>query len=401
MAGFWDALMDAYRNAPQQPMPLFASTPQEKTLDQTYPGAPAMVGAIAEPFKQFTQAHYSEFQPGRSVQDMPQTMQHLPEVAMNMMGGGVSFAQPASAGIFGGRLAKTADQAALARAEDLAAKGAPKEQIWNDTGWFTGADGKWRFEIPDDQAKMTWRSWFSDRAKLNTENPALAKKVDYYDSMLIDSMTPRKQANKDRVAQEAGLLKDYNSVPAAISHPDLLAAYPDVASVSMNRSPGTSAMIGYNGLFNSGNGAKDSIVIASDAAKSKSTPLHELQHYVQEHEGFASGGDPAQIARGYRSIIRDAEEQIATINSRLAGAAGTPKYDELLSLRQELVNEIQRIQGPHMIGPQEKAFDEYQRLAGEVESRNVQKRMDMTPEQRRAAPPWTTQDFPFNQQIVK
>ena len=43
----------------------------------------------------------------------------------------------------------------------------------------------------------------------------------------------------------------------------------------------------------------------------------------------------------------------------------------------------------------------YDRSAGEVEARNVQVRADMTPEQRRATPPWLTQDVPFEKQFVQ
>jgi hypothetical protein len=50
-------------------------------------------------------------------------------------------------GIFGGRMAKTADLNALARAERMAAENAPRESVWNETGWFQGPDQKWRFEI--------------------------------------------------------------------------------------------------------------------------------------------------------------------------------------------------------------------------------------------------------------
>ena len=43
----------------------------------------------------------------------------------------------------------------------------------------------------------------------------------------------------------------------------------------------------------------------------------------------------------------------------------------------------------------------YNRLSGEVESRLVQKRMQMTPEELKAAPPWTMYDVPEEQQIVR
>jgi hypothetical protein len=51
------------------------------------------------------------------------------------------------------------------------------------------------------------------------------------------------------------------------------------------------------------------------------------------------------------------------------------------------------------------AYDEpgelYRRTSGEVEARNVQTRRDMTPDQRRATPPWETEDVPRAQQIVR
>jgi hypothetical protein len=40
------------------------------------------------------------------------------------------------------------------------------------------------------------------------------------------------------------------------------------------------------------------------------------------------------------------------------------------------------------------------RLAGEVEARNVERRMHMTEEERRATPPWLTQDVPDEDQII-
>ena len=46
-------------------------------------------------------------------------------------------------------------------------------------------------------------------------------------------------------------------------------------------------------------------------------------------------------------------------------------------------------------------FEKYERLAGEAEARNVQTRMDYTPEQRKAAAPWTTLDVPENELIVR
>tara|TARA_B110000285_G_scaffold59221_1_gene67998 strand:- start:554 stop:1948 length:1395 start_codon:yes stop_codon:yes gene_type:complete len=49
----------------------------------------------------------------------------------------------------------------------------------------------------------------------------------------------------------------------------------------------------------------------------------------------------------------------------------------------------------------EKLYDAYRKLAGEAEARNVQTRMDFTPQQRQAQPPWETLDVPENELLVR
>lgn len=51
--------------------------------------------------------------------------------------------------------AKTADLAKFRKAERMKADGAGRQEIWDETGWFEGADGKWRFEIDDSGAAMS------------------------------------------------------------------------------------------------------------------------------------------------------------------------------------------------------------------------------------------------------
>ena len=72
--------------------------------------------------------------------------------------GGMSVARPGAAGVFGGRLAKSANLDALKEAEQMGARGANRQEIWDKTGWFQGADKKWRFEIPDDAMTSRWGS---------------------------------------------------------------------------------------------------------------------------------------------------------------------------------------------------------------------------------------------------
>jgi len=158
-----------------------------------------------------------------------------------VMSGGIAVPRPAgSVGMFGGRLAKTADHAALAKAEDLAAKGAPREQIWNETGWFQGKDGKWRFEIDD-------------------KNLAV------------------------RRGEGEGV-----SAAGPISHPEFAAAYPEAAAnmdTKVGFWPEKSGVYGWPDE----DGLSYVDALGPTNAAQRSVAAHELQHAVQNAEGWTAG----------------------------------------------------------------------------------------------------------------
>lgn len=155
-------------------------------------------------------------------------------------------------GMFAGRGAKTADHAKLAEAERLASQGAPREQIWNDTGWFQGVDGKWRFEI-DDSASVY--------------NPT----------------------------------RGSTRVRHSLSHPDLADAYPDLPGMKLSFSERPS-----NGAFYQ---AQDRIGLGSSPhPDDHRVLLHELQHAIQNKEGMQFGSNWNDIGRdAYRKTAGEVE----------------------------------------------------------------------------------------------
>lgn len=265
------------------------------------------------------------------------------DLAMTLAGAGAPAAVRGAAGIFGGRLAQTADRAALSRAEELAKAGAPREQIWNDTGWFKGGDDKWRFEIPDKGAALTG------------------------------------QRSRNQTMQQE------------MVHPELYAAYPKTADIKMyyGARPGGGSY--YSVSPNEARGA----INVSSAATDPSIHLHELQHAVQEAEGLTRGSSPD----GMKSFASDLFRQ----------AGNTPagqRYRELEAKRSAVGGSLTPAEQDEMMNIYKKNFDmnalqrdAYHRTAGEVEARNVQIRMNMTPEERRAKAPWLTEDVPAEQQI--
>lgn len=56
--------------------------------------------------------------------------------------------------MFAGPKAKTADKGKLATAKEMKVAGDDRGAIRDLTGWWTGPDGKWRFEIPDHDMKL-------------------------------------------------------------------------------------------------------------------------------------------------------------------------------------------------------------------------------------------------------
>jgi hypothetical protein len=238
--------------------------------------------------------------------------------------GGATHALDPSLAIFAGPLAKTADLQALQTAQTMAKQGHDAESIWNKTGWFQGGDQKWRSEIPDTTA------------------------------------TVKSQRN--------------STAGDIVNHPDLFAAYPDLAKTEMRTNIGG---VGTSGGYSPGGWpegmSEPDIKSAVEAATGRpaedmfssprdiwrppeqinanaqtmsdlrTTSLHELQHAVQEREGFAPGGSP-----------NDFLDQFG--------------------------------------GDYQPAFRKYQQLPGEVEARNVEARSGMTPDQLRENPPWLTSD---------
>ena len=177
-------------------------------------------------------------------------------VPFGRMAKGVAADAPRTMNIFAGPAAKTADQAALAKAQEMAQAGASRDDIWSQTGWFSGPDGKWRFEIDDSMAGL----------KLGA--------AQQFDDM---PMSPDWWKADATMKGNAGDM---------FNHPELFSAYGDDIGGRhvMARTPGKEGfqsdefnMVGIGG---------------PDAEALRGPALHELQHAIQKREGFAGGANP-------------------------------------------------------------------------------------------------------------
>lgn len=250
-------------------------------------------------------------------------------------------------GTFAGRGAKTADLDALKKAEALEAQGLDRGQIWNRTGWFRGRDDKWRFEIDDSDSFL--------------ESPA-------------------------------GAPRGYER----LQHDDLQAAYPQVREVQQSIRRGDKM----TGRFDESPATVHAEGLVPQDRRSVAN--HEFQHFVQGREGFAQGGNPdlsaSMLIDSHQPRVRAAQDALRAREAELPfhiRREDDPRW-------RTLNDEYARLLGQRgEVASSRNAYDHYRRLAGEVEARNVQTRLDMTPEQRRATPPWETEDVAWDDQIVR
>lgn len=166
----------------------------------------------------------------------------------------------------------------------------------------------------------------------------------------------------------------------------------------------------------------------------KLTIAHEIQHAIQYIEGFAKGGSPEQMEKEFkeaqdewkaRAYAHELEEKVKEMggeyNQSEVEKALVEEYKDL-DMSDELPDKETRIKGFNYFarGYADRSMDdaikrfrlnestrsdfdsykEYLKLAGEVESRNVQNRFGMTDEERRNSLAEETEDVNRDEQIV-
>lgn len=128
--------------------------------------------------------------------------------------------------------------------------------------------------------------------------------------------------------------------------------------------------------------------------------LHELQHDIQENEGWARGGSPSEFAQERESALA----RVNFLNTELSALAKAIDSETDPNKKSKLQDTFDNYMNSKMMYkdaivnlPRER----YQKLAGEVEARDTQARKDLTLEQRRSKSPLFSQGIPLRDMIVK
>lgn len=346
---------------------------------------------------------------------------------------------------FAGEKAKVAALDKLNEAKRFEKNGIDNEEIRQKTGWFKGADGKWRFEISDKDAKVKLKDVYKQTLKRdfdeqqyvlerfgrfsNEDNPE-AKKVQKKVESLKNKMDTLADDTIYKYMQEAGVNYNY-SLDDILEHDKLYEAYPELRNVWVKFVKDENDTGGTTTFYPDGSAVIE-VNIASDKeafsyANLKKTLVHEIQHIIQNKEGFAKGNN----LEAYNGYIADLRHQFKKYVADLFIKEAKKKfgvkikyYDALKMIddvfrgdhenKQYLYDsyKLDRIEFiKHMASKGQEfsdkedawrdakakdiptsAYEYYFRTAGEVEARNTETRMDMSDEERMAKSPESTQD---------
>lgn len=232
---------------------------------------------------------------------------------------------------FAGDNALNADNKMLKKAKEMYNDFESSETIRKETGWHLGTDGKWRFEIDDSQMKV----FASGDALFRKEHPEYTRLQELYDKFWNGTITDAEQKeftdlNKTWGGELARLrtrLQRGNARLAdIIQHDVLFENYPQLEDVriklgNLDRATGAYAVNGSEIMID-----EDLFRNEYQEAKRDGTLIHEIQHAIQDIEGFAMGANFDMI----NAAISATEDEVRAADKRYDSAA-----DDLLDALDE------------------------------------------------------------------
>lgn len=273
------------------------------------------------------------------------TVKPLKDISDAEMQTAINIAMGAGPGAIAGVRAATLPKAAFELAVDAERQGFTAQEIFKSTGFFKGADNKWRFEIDDSSAK-----YFPENLKGGQK-----------------------------------LLSD------VLSHKELFDAYPELRHVKVRVDPSLGNGASYTE-------ANKLLLLGPGAVKDKSILVHEIQHAIQGVEGANKGGTPGRSGRDYQLKY---EQDVNALRPEFLKLQNKEGLSEKEQSRLEYLREVFLKYVEYSRAGDTHARRNYEALAGEVEARNAQHRVDLTPSQRMEINPIDSEDIRRAEQLVR
>lgn len=358
-----------------------------------------------------------------------------------------------------GEASETADLSLLDRAKQLQAAGEDSETIRRETGWFVGYDNQWRYEIDDSAATLVEKPAFENHstedggyrtAKLGdimhheelyaaypflkdvtvilqetetgVDGSAFAEDGQIVLDQRLFTRTSKeyqkylenRQPEIKRIEQTPEY-QEYNRFYTDESLQETLSAEEWLAQEEAARNKFFASELGkkYHELMWGKPNVATTELGWSD--KAKSVLMHEVQHLIQAHEGFASGASDTywynRLLKQYRGEAAVAREKFLKLRIEAAPELQQAMYDMEDTLNRLDVSESSIARAYDNAAKYAKndsqrdilwdytqaysklsdfykngrryADDRYTNTAGEIEARDVSSRLNMTAEERR------------------
>lgn len=264
-----------------------------------------------------------------------------------------------------GERAMTANMEKLKEAKEMLAKAADMKTIYQKTGWHLGADGKWRFEIPDNLDKINLEE-LRDNETVTLgriyDNPALYEAYPWLANLEVTTEfmnynTGGYAIGKRKIVLNRGLT-GVNPLKArereellwatrgdSDAKSSVIKAFDDIAKGvlpedSVIEKIATKLENSYFGVddvpdpfsneeFNSQKSysleekkrmLKEQFQSVLEGARpiesQKETLIHEIQHIIQNAEGFAGGGSPARVNEQMKRQLQKYDEEIERLHPK-------------------------------------------------------------------------------------
>ena len=339
---------------------------------------------------------------------------------------------PAERYSYAGTNAANADLEALEVAKGMAEQNVSAETIRQATGWFQGADGKWWFEIDDSGMR------YSARGDLNYGDPDYWRYRELLDKLEremlgigSEAVTEAERAEYEELAPryrdfylQPGVRGDGSATASRLSdyiqHDELFEQYPQLRDA---RLVFEDMEDGKQGSYNPDT---NTITLSESLQNSERDDalVHEIQHAIQEAEGFARGASPQYWAQReyesgdfvgerlqrehdnlFRSLSHEEQNQFTRyreldreLNRTMFAELGTEEaadYERYEAEQDALYAELYGNEWFRKLLDLERRMDDipgeyramYTNTSGEIEARDAEARRKLTADERRAAPP--------------
>lgn len=298
----------------------------------------------------------------------------------------------------------------LAVAREMEKSGKDAKSIKIATGWERGADNKWRYEtkdieyVPDGSARKL--SLF--------DNKEWKKELDKLSNKMLDGEVLSDEENKrfdelstkyDEVIEQLNnteklYLDDY------VKDDELFKAYPKLKQtkiVFVDKNNGEAGSYSH----------KDNTITVNlnSRIEVNSILAHEIQHAIQHMERFSTGGNYKSVLLFFEEnpeveikfVVDETYKEAKNRGIDITKEELHKMFTESDDVAQDIENKIidrNNITEAELGEVYNSGVDAgYRSISGEVEARNVQSRLNMTPEERRKALASETEDVAREDQI--